>query len=394
MILAILDHLAPRREEFLADLARLVHIDSPTTSKRGVDAVGRVVAELMERAGLAVSVLPVTEYGDCVLGRLAGPGSARIFLIGHLDTVFAEGTAAARPMQIQGDRILGPGTSDMKAGLLAGVYALAALRATAFDGFGELLFFCNSDEEVGSPASFGLYRDLAAGADAALVLESARHDGSIVTARKGGAHYRLTVHGRAAHAGVEPDKGANAIQELARLILDLQALNGFRPAATVNVCTVRGGSRSNVIPDWAEAEVDVRIAAAEDAAALRQAILEALERPGVPGTRSELDGGPGIPPMPRTAATDLLFELARQVASELGIDLRGATTGGISDGNRIASLGTPVLDGLGPVGGLDHSPDEYVELESIVPRTALLAGLIRAIAEKCEPLRRLRSPSA
>ncbi len=387
-------HLAERQEAFLADLESLVKIDSGSHDKAGVDRAVTAFEGLLERTGFAVQRFPLREYGDCLLGRLAGRGTARILLIGHLDTVFPAGTAAERPFQVQDGRILGPGTSDMKGGLVAGIHAVAALQALGFDDFGEIAFFCNSEEEIGSPASRDLYRAVAAASHAALVLESARHDGAIVLARKGGAHYRLIVHGRAAHAGVEPEKGANAVVELARLVLALQQLNDVRPGATVNVCTVRGGTRSNVVPDFAEADVDARVLCREDIPALDTAVRELIRQPGLPGTQRELAGGSWITPMGRTAATDLLFQLARQVARDLGFELQGTTTGGISDGNRIAQLGTPVLDGLGPVGGLDHSPQEYVELASVVPRTALLAGLIIRIVEHQEPLRQLAAGSS
>ncbi len=389
MIEPLLAHLNQHREAFLADLERLVNIDSGSYDKAGVDEVGRSVGSIMDHFGFAVQRMPVDDYGDCWLGRLAGRGQARILLVGHLDTVFPEGTAAERPMHIEAGRIYGPGTSDMKAGLLAGIYACAALQAAGFDDFAEIAIFCNSDEEIGSPASRYLYQDVAAAADAALVVESARHDGAIVLARKGGAHYRLSVRGRSAHAGVEPEKGANAVAELARLILRLQELNGHRPGATVNVCAVQGGTRSNVIPDYAEAHVDARVVAPEDIPIMDTAIRQLVEPPGLPGTRAELAGGTWIGPMARTSATDFLFRLASQVAASIGFELRGVTTGGISDGNRIAQLGTPVLDGLGPIGGLDHSPDEYVELDSLVPRMALLAGLLVGITEHRDELRRL-----
>jgi glutamate carboxypeptidase len=212
---AILAWLQERLPEFLGDLRALVEIDCGTSNKAGVDAVGGMFRDRLLAAGFELTEFPLAEYGDCCLATLRGTGQARILLIGHLDTVYPDGTAAARPMQSEGRRILGPGVSDMKAGLLAGLYAVRALQHVGFNDFDRIDFFVNTEEEVGSPASQQLYRPAAQEADAALVLEAARASGDIVSARKGGGVYHLTVRGRQAHAGVEPEKGANANVELA-----------------------------------------------------------------------------------------------------------------------------------------------------------------------------------
>jgi glutamate carboxypeptidase len=379
-MISIASLLIAQLHDFVDDLEEFVGLDCGTHNKDGVDQAGAIMRRHLEERGFAVEVLPLAEYGDCLVGRLAGPGEIRIMLMGHLDTVYPDGTAAARPMQVEGDRILGPGVCDMKGGLLAGLYAVAALQATGFEDFAEIVFFCNSDEEVGSPASKDLYAGPARAADAALVLEPARANGDIVSARKGGGDYYVTVTGRSAHAGVEPEKGANAILELVHHLQAIHQLNGIRPDVTVNVGVIRGGTRSNVVPDRAAAEIDVRVARAEDIAVLDAGMRDAISTPHIPGTTTEMSGGVRTPPMEKTPAIAFLADLARARAAELGFSLNDVFTGGISDANVIAGLGTPVLDGLGPIGGLDHSPDEYLERSSIVPRTALVAGLIRAIA--------------
>jgi len=270
----------------------------------------------------------------------------------------------------------------MKAGLLAGLYAMRTLQQVGFDNFGRIDFFVNSDEEVGSPVSALICRQIAAGADAALVLEAARANGDIVSARKGCGTYRFTVHGKQAHAGVEPEKGANAIVELARCIQELAGLNGLHAGSTVTVGVIAGGTRSNVVPDLAWADVDTRFVTAGAGQALDRAMRQVAERPAVPGTWIEVAGGIERGPMEKTPATARLVELAQAVGRELGFTFNDVQTGGASDGNHIAELGVPTLDGLWPIGGRDHSPDEYLELDSIVPRTALLAGLIIAIANQ------------
>ncbi len=383
-----LEHHLPN---YMADLRTLVELDCGTHNKAGVDRAGAIIAALLEASGCQVERIPLDTYGDCVVGRLRGRGRLRLMLLGHLDTVYPDGTAAQRPLRIEGDRAYGPGVSDMKSGLLTGVYALRALQAAGFDDFAEIVFFCNSEEEVGSPASRHLYAPLAAQADAVLVLESARADGRIVTQRKGGGTIHALVTGRAAHAGVEPEKGTSAVLEMAHLIVAAHRLNGVRPGVTVNVGVVQGGVRSNVVADRAEAEIDVRIVQAEDEAAVWAGLQREAAHPTVPGTRVILSSHGFTAPMPRSPAIAFLAGLAQAEAERLGFTIGEASTGGMSDANFCAASGTPVLDGLGPVGGAGHSPDEYLEVGSIVPRTALLGGLIARAAQAVDQLRALHS---
>lgn len=385
------DWLQDRLPEFLEDLRALVEVDCGTSNKSGVDAVGRIFRQRLRAAGAELTEYPLTKYGDCCQATWRGRGQARLLLLGHLDTVYPDGTAAARPMRIESGRILGPGVNDMKAGLLAGLYAIRALRQAGFDNYAELHFFVNSDEEVDSPASRHLYQPLAAQMDAALVLESARANGDIVSARKGCSLYEITVHGRQAHAGVEPQRGANAILELARCIQELHALNRPEQGTTLNVGVISGGTRSNVVPDRAWAEVDARFLSKQAGQLLDQSVHQIASRTRVAGTSIEIAGGVQKGPMEKTAATAFLVELAQGVAAQLEFTFSDVQTGGTSDGNFVGEMGIPCLDGLGPVGGFDHSPDEYLELESILPRTALLAGLIEAIAERRSSLVAIRA---
>lgn len=367
---------------YLNDLETLVNIDCGTHTKAGVDAVARIVRDRVRAFGAEVIDFPQEKYGDCLYARWRGKGSARVLLIGHMDTVYSEGTVAQFPFRRKGSRAMGPGVIDMKSGLLNGLYALHAVVASGFDRFGEIGMFCNSEEEVGSPASREIYPQFARGADAALILEPARESGAIVSARKGVGTYRVAVRGKSAHAGVEPDKGANAILALAQYTQALQLLNGFRPGLTVNVGVVRGGSRPNVVADFAEAEVDVRVARAEDAPPLEQAMRQALSREVVKGVTAELTGGISNPTMEKTEASGRLVVLAKNAAHELGFDIEDVATGGGSDGNYTAGLGTPTLDGLGPIGGKAHNAmEEWMNVDSVVPRAAMLAKLIVAIAD-------------
>lgn len=373
----LLPSLTTHVPDLLADLRAWCSIDCGTQTKVGVDAVGALIAERCAGWGWEVERLPLATYGDCWRVSLRGRGRGNVMLMGHLDTVYPTGTVAERPLRTEGTRLIGPGVCDMKGGLVVGLYALRALEEAGLDGFGELTFFFNSDEEVGSPESRKYCEPLARRAGAVLVLESARANGDIVSARKGSGEYRLTATGRAAHAGVEPEKGVNAVLEIARQIEALHRLNGLRPGVTVNAGLIGGGIATNVVPDTAWVEFDVR-AIDMDGARIVQATLAGL-RPTLAGARLSLSGGFSYPPMARTPAIARLVGLAQAAATECGFTVRDAATGGASDANVIAGWDVPVLDGLGPIGGLDHSPDEYIEIDSLAPRSALVAGLIHRI---------------
>lgn len=375
-------------EAFLTDLAALVNVDCGTHNKAGVNHVGEWVGTRCSTWGWEVERLPLSEQGDCWLARLRGNGTGRVLLMGHLDTVYPDGTAAARPMRFEGSKIIGPGVCDMKGGLLVGMYALRALQEANFSDFAEIAFFFNSDEEIGSPGSRPLYGPIAREMDAALVLESARANGDIVSARKGSGEFTLRVMGKAAHAGVEPEKGANAVVELAHQIIALHKLNGLAPGVTVNPGVIGGGTVSNVVPDSAWVTVDVRAIDPAGAETITSA-LNNLSTQTIPGTRVEVTGSVSYPPMAKTQAVQLLAELARDSARALGFEINDVATGGASDANIIASLGVPVLDGLGPVGGLDHSPNEYIEADSFAPRAAMVAGLIQRILSEKRPMKKV-----
>jgi len=388
-----LDHLSTfmtgALPSFLADLEQLVNIDCGSYTKSGVDQVGRWFAEQMKELGADVRVKPNETLGDTVVGVLgSGSGAGHAMLIGHLDTVFAEGTASERPYSVKDGRAYGPGVNDMKAGLLAGVYALRALRAlaTAAAGrqvapadwlpFGRLTFVGNPDEEIGSPVSTPVIRDVAETAEVCFVLESARANGDIVSARKGIADYIVQIEGRAAHAGVEPEKGRSAVVEAAHKTLALTSLNGRWPAVTVNVGVIAGGTRPNVIAEHCELEIDLRATSRADMEAAEDAITEICMRSTVPDVLCTINRRHRWWPMERSDSTALLADSAIALASRIGFELHDASTGGASDANTTSGMGVPTLDGLGPVGGADHAPGEYTEIDSIVPRTVLLAALL------------------
>jgi glutamate carboxypeptidase len=373
-----------RLPRFLAELESLVNIDCGSYTPEGVNRVADVVADALGELGASVERLahqPAEgrpQLGDLVVGRLAGNGP-RLLLIGHMDTVFDPGTAAARPYRANGDRATGPGVTDMKGGLLAGLHAIAALHEV-----GErpaITFVANPDEEIGSPFSTPIIRSLAPQHDAALVLECARANGDIVSARKGIADFHVELVGRAAHAGVEPEKGRSAILEAAHQVLALHALNDRWPTVTVNAGVIHGGTRPNVVPERCELQVDLRAATVDAFEAASAEVERLAASPTVEGVTVGLRRTAGHQPMEKTDASARLVALAVAIAAELGFELHDAATGGASDANTTAALGVPTVDGLGPVGGDDHSVDEWLDLTSVVPRTALLAALIGRIGE-------------
>lgn len=371
-----------RPEGFLAGLRELVAIDSGTDDPAGVNAVLGVLEGWMRGDGWELERRrcgPLEDgpaLGDLLVGRIEGRGRGRVLLVGHADTVFERGTAAARPLRVEDGRVLGPGVCDMKGGLVLGLAAVRALSEGGPEGLGRVTFLITPDEEMGSPGSRERIRAEARDHDVALVLEAAREDGSIVSARKGVTTAAIRLRGRAAHAGVEPERGRSALLAAARLLLALQGLNDPDRGTTVNVGVLRGGSRPNVVPESAELEVDVRAVTLEAQECVEGAVRELVAQPWVEGVEAGLRLVREHAPMERTPATERLVALARELAAELGLGLRDASTGGCSDANTIAAVGVPTLDGLGPVGGDDHSEREWIDLATIPERAALLAGLI------------------
>lgn len=348
-----------------AMLGELVSVESPSSDADATTACGRVLERQVHDL-LGVKAEWVEADGRMHLRwRFGGP--TRVLLLGHLDTVWPVGTLDRWPFGVHGDRATGPGCFDMKAGLVQGLWALTQLPDLA-----GITMLVTTDEEVGSPTSRRLVEDSARDARAVLVLEPSA-DGALKIERKGISLYRLHVTGRAAHAGLEPEKGANAGLELARQLLDVETIGLPDAGTTVTPTTLSAGTSANTVPASAEAFVDVRVA---DLAEQRRvdAEIRALV-PHLPGTTVAVSGGPNRPPLER-AATGQLFAMAARVAERVGLPpLRGAAVGGGSDGNLTAGIGVPTLDGLGAVGAGAHAEGEYVDLDAMPGRAALVAVL-------------------
>ncbi len=370
--------LKDREAEAVRLLEALVSQDSGTYDRQDVNRLAEMLAVPLRELGFEPRRFPQATYGDHWLWEKRGTGPRRLLCISHLDTVFAAGTARARPFAITGSRATGPGVLDMKGGIVTLLYAFKALQATDSPAWREatLAWFLNSDEEVLSPTSRPLIRAEAERAASVVVTEPARPGGEYVIARKGAGKFFLEVFGKAAHAGNQPELGRSAVWAMARKIDALHRMTDLAGGTTVNVGVVRGGERANVVADHCAAEIDLRAwtpEAAERAVARFRAIAD---HPHVEGTRAELRGGLDFPPWPEgRPGTLALLALVQQAGRELGLALTGIPTGGGSDGNH-ASQVAPTIDGFGPQGSLAHSPDEYIELPTLMERARVTARFV------------------
>jgi len=373
---------ARQKQTSLLRLTRtLVEAESPSDSKAAVDACVDLAAAHAKGLGGRVKrhrSAAADGFGDVLevrfrpRGKAGGNGPGPVLLLGHLDTVWPLGTLETMPCRIGEGRLWGPGTLDMKAGVAMGLTAIEMLIEGGFLSR-EIVLLLNSDEEVGSPVSRPITERLAAECSAVYVLEPAQGL-AYKTARKGTGNWRIDVTGVAAHAGVDFEKGASAIRELARVVETVSGWTDLKRGLTVSVGLVGGGSKTNVIPAEAWAEVDVRIARKADGARMERkfAALKAADK----RCSLAVTGGINRPPMERTRGTVRLYRQARALATELGFTLDEAATGGASDGNFTSPLGIPTLDGMGAVGDGAHARHESVVLEHLAPRTALLAGML------------------
>jgi len=381
-IASIVGRARERSASFVDALREMVDVDCGSYTPDGVNLIADRCERRLTEGGWSIDRRPHVpgdgerRLGDLVIGSRTGAGGPDVLLVGHMDTVFDEGTVAERPFRIEGSTAYGPGVSDMKGGLLTGFFALELLVEAGFDRFGTWTFVCNPDEEIGSPFSGPVIRELAPRHDAALVLEGARENGDIVSSRKGITDYVVTVRGRAAHAGVEPERGRNALLQAAHTIIALQDLNGRWPGVTVNVGVARGGTRTNVVPERCELHVDLRSPRAATLDEADAEVRRVCARTVVPDVTIDVEANGWHRPMEKGPGAERLVATAKQVAGELGFELRDAATGGASDANTTSAAGTPTIDGLGPIGGDDHAPGEWLDLESVVPRISLLAGIV------------------
>ena len=375
------EDLRRRESQIVRLLERFVRCESPSHDKPSVDRMAGIIATEWRRRGAKVTILRENCRGNHVRAEIwlgTGRPAGQILILGHLDTVYPLGTLAKTPFRISGGRAWGPGTFDMKAGLAIALAAVDALKSTRLMPRKRLVFFWNSDEEIDSKSSRHFIELEAHRSDAVLVLEPAYgSEGRLKTARKGVGTAEIEVTGRAAHAGLNPEAGVNAVHELALQTARLMKMSDPRRGVAVQVTVASGGTVSNVVPESARAQVDLRISKMADAARLERT-LRSL-RPILKGARIKVSGGINRPPLERTACVRDLFRLAQALMRQVGAPLDECFAGGGSDGNFTAALGIPTLDGLGAVGDGAHSSREHVIIRSLPERAALLAGLLMTL---------------
>src|SRR5467141_258996 len=369
--------LKPRLPQMLATLRRFVTVESPSLEKAAADRCCGVIAAEWNKHATRVERIAQKHRGDLLRITYAtnkSRPSSQLLVLGHYDTVYSTGTLAKMPFRVKGGTAYGPGTFDMKAGIVKALFALHALQQTERPLRKRLVFLWTSDEEVGSEASRKLLEAEARRSDAVFVLEpSFGPQGLLKTARKGVGTAELTVHGRASHAGLAPQEGINAIHELAQQLARIEKWNDLRRGVTINAGIVEGGSRTNVIPERAHAALDLRALRVSDMGRLERRLhaLRAIHR----GARLEITGGFDRPPLERKMSA-ALFARAKSLAAQMGLSVGECTVGGGSDGNFTAAIGVPTLDGLGAVGGGAHSANEHILIHTMPARAALLAALL------------------
>lgn len=371
--------LAEQEGAMLALLERIVNIDSGSHDHAGVTAVAEALAAFLEREGVACEWLPQEASGHILRARVDGPGAGPVLLMGHCDTVFPKGEAARRPFRIEAGRAFGPGVSDMKAGLVMNAFVLAAF-ARRGGAPCPLVGLFTSDEEIGSPVSRAVIEATARGCRAVLNAEPGRPSGNVCTARKGGVFLRTTVHGRAAHSGGAYAEGRSAILALAHKTVALMGLTDLEAGITVNVGLVGGGQSVNTVAPEAWGEIDLRYVKGPDRDRMLAAIEAVVQRPDVPDTSAELAILGEFLPLEPTPASTRLFETYRSCARETGLAVEGEFSGGCADSGFTAALGVPTLCSTGPVGGKGHTPEEYMEVPTLVLRARAAARTILALA--------------
>jgi len=376
---SILDYSLANHEWLLEFIEALVAIESPSDDPAAVNRCGVELASRLEAVGGRITRVNSPTAGDHLRAAF-GSGSRQILLLGHFDTVWPVGQLQQMPLKREAGKLYGPGVFDMKAGIGLATLATRALLDRGALNDCQIVMLWTTDEEIGSRTSRGLIEIEAAKSDAVLVFEPSLPGGALKTSRKGVGQFEMITRGVSAHAGLDPGKGISAIRELARQITAIDALQDPANGVTLTVGIVSGGTRANVVPAEARATIDARAVTRADADRV-QKIMHALQ-PQIAGAEVEVTGGFDRPPLERSTAIVKLFEQARAVAAEIGVTLDEGSAGGGSDGNFTAALGIPTLDGLGALGAGAHALHEHVEIDALIPRSAIIAGLLQRLVRR------------
>ena len=382
----MLDLIQARFEDFLVDLETVVNIDSGSRYVPGLEAVSTFFQKRFQKLGWTAiqhafddGQVPCLEVTNKVPAHQAS--GFDLLFIGHMDTVYSQGTVTKWPFTRDASRAYGPGVCDMKGGLVTMLHLAEILEQTGTAQNIAIAMAFNSDEEIGSGGSRSWYEDLAQRSRCVFVFEPWRTTGERILHRKGGGNFDVICHGKAAHAGAAPEEGANAVIELAHQILAVKELARIDRGTSVNVTVIQGGTADNVIPDYAKASVDVRIASTEEGQRIEDAFAGLGRSVQTPGVRVEVQGEINRPPMAPSETTLRIWDQIAAIGETIGLEMKLTTTGGCSDGNYTAALGIPTIDAMGIRGGHVHSQDEYIELDSIIPNLHLMYKIVQAFAD-------------
>ena len=369
---AVVEWLGGQKGAMLSLLEEIVNIDGGSYDKAGVDAVGARLRKFLEEQNIACETIENEKFGDALRATVGGPSNSAIMLLGHRDTVFPKGDPTRRPFKIENGKAYGPGVADMKAGLVMNAFVLAA-----FQKFGgspaPLVGLFTSDEEIGSPACRPIIEAEARRARAVFNSEPGRPSGNVVTGRKGGVFMKMEIAGKAAHSGGNFSEGISAIEELARKITALHAITDLTKGTTLNVGLVSGGQTVNTVAPWARCEIDLRYVTPPDRDAAMAKIERIVAASNVPGTSANLEIAGEFKPLVEGPENKRLFDHYAGCARDLDLTVEGEFTGGCADSGFTAGVGTPTVCAVGPVGGKAHTPEEYLVVDSLVPRAQTLA---------------------
>lgn len=367
-------------EKYLKDLELLVNIDSGSYNIDGINKVANFLKNRYEELGFKVIEHKFSQSaGKCLEISNKDKEDIDVLIIGHMDTVFPDGTAAERPFTIKGDRAYGPGVADMKSGLLSTLYSMSLIDPAILDKL-SICIFHNSDEEISSVYSKNKIKDLARRSKYAFIMEPGRADGSMVIERKGLVKYFIDFEGVAAHAGVEPEKGRSAIHELGHWIVNLVKLNNYEIGTSINVGVVKGGTVPNVVAERAHAQIDIRFKLESEMEKIEAKMRKLVENPSVEGVKVNIEKKGYRPPMNSSPKQRELCKLIEEIGEKIGVRVMWTSTGGGSDANFTSSMGVPSIDSMGPIGGGSHGLNEYIEIPSIEDRIKLFTNLLENLA--------------
>jgi glutamate carboxypeptidase len=380
----ILDSAEKLKPDAIKLWERLVNIDSGTGDAEGLKAIGAIATEELKKLGASIELVPNAHAvaGDNIVATLTGTGKGNVLLMAHMDTVFAKGAAKARPFRIEKGRAYGPGVSDDKAGIVMGLTMLKILNELKFKDYARITVFLNTNEETGSRGSRALIEKLAKEHDVTLNLEGGRTGDGITVWRKGSGTIKVEVKGRSSHAGGSPELGRNAVMELAHQMLQLSKLADAQKGTTVNFTVVKGGDRKNVIPDYAEADADVRAVVAEEFDRVERDLAAMIKNKLIADTEVTATLTRSFPVMPQNAQIDALAAMAQRIYGEIGKTLNLVGSGGAADSSLAAGVFKPTLDGLSLIGANAHTDREYAEVDSMVPRLYLLTRMVMELGRK------------